>query len=74
SEPLLSAEQATVFKKIVKRGFSQRRKMMLKLLKQDWPKEKLALAFEQLNLSQQVRAEAVSLEKFVRLTQILDNA
>ena len=31
------------FQKIVKRAFSQRRKMMLKLLKEDWPEEKLAL-------------------------------
>jgi len=56
---------------LVKRGFSQRRKMMLKLLKQDWPAEKLENAFEQLNLSRLARAEVVSLEQFVRLTQIL---
>ncbi len=69
--PLLSAKEAQAFKKIVKRAFSQRRKMMLKLLKQDWPKEKLESAFAELNISQQERAEQVSLEKFVELTRIL---
>jgi 16S rRNA (adenine1518-N6/adenine1519-N6)-dimethyltransferase len=69
--PLLPGNQRATFVKIVKRAFSQRRKMMLKLLKQDWPKEKLEHAFEDLQLSSQVRAEAVSLEQFVGLTQIL---
>jgi 16S rRNA (adenine1518-N6/adenine1519-N6)-dimethyltransferase len=59
------------FIKIVKRGFSQRRKMMLKLLKQDWPAEQLAVAFDQIGLSAQIRAEAVSLEQFARLTECL---
>ena len=42
--PLLAEEKRAAFVKIVKRGFSQRRKMMLKLLKQDWPSDKLAAA------------------------------
>jgi len=70
-QPLLPRELHVPFVKIVKRGFSQRRKMMLKLLKQDWPLEKLAGAFEQLKLSPQIRAEQVSLEDFARLTQLL---
>ena len=37
---------------------------MLKLLKQQWPLEKLNMAFEQLGLSPQIRAEAVALEQF----------
>lgn len=69
--PLLNLEQAEAFKKIVKRAFSQRRKMMLKLLKQDWPKEKLEDAFAALNISLQERAEKVGLEQFVKLTKIL---
>jgi 16S rRNA A1518/A1519 N6-dimethyltransferase RsmA/KsgA/DIM1 with predicted DNA glycosylase/AP lyase activity len=56
------------FVKIVKRAFSQRRKMMLKLLKEDWPAEKLERAFEALNISSQERAEKLSLEQFVALT------
>jgi 16S rRNA A1518/A1519 N6-dimethyltransferase RsmA/KsgA/DIM1 with predicted DNA glycosylase/AP lyase activity len=55
----------------VKRSFSQRRKMMLKLLKQDWPKDELEQAFAQLKLSPQVRAEAVALEQFAELAKLL---
>lgn len=69
--PLLSAEGSRLFKKIIKRAFSQRRKMMLKLLKQDWPKEKLESAFAELEISVQTRAEQVSLEKFIALTSLL---
>ncbi|MEO5803684.1 MAG: 16S rRNA (adenine(1518)-N(6)/adenine(1519)-N(6))-dimethyltransferase RsmA [Verrucomicrobiota bacterium] len=69
--PLLNAEESVLFKKIVKRAFSQRRKMMLKLLKQDWPKEKLESAFAELNISPQERAEKVRLEQFIQLTKNL---
>jgi 16S rRNA (adenine1518-N6/adenine1519-N6)-dimethyltransferase len=70
-EPLLGDEQAGTFAKIVKRAFSQRRKMMLKLLKQDWTQDRLARAFEEVGLSSRVRAEDVNLERFVRLTRLL---
>ena len=70
-QPLLAAAQRPVLVRIVKRSFSQRRKMMLKLLKADWPAEKLESALEQLQLSPQTRAETVSLEQFVRLTKAL---
>lgn len=66
-EPALSRP----FEKIVKRGFSQRRKMMLKLLKADWPLPRLEAAFEQLNISKQARAETVSLADYVKLTRLL---
>src|SRR6185369_12607300 len=68
---LLPEQKHSAFEKIVKRGFSQRRKMMLKLLKQDWPTERLWSAFAELKISAQARAEAVSLEQFVRLTELL---
>ena len=71
-EPLLTREQAETFTKLVKRSFSQRRKMMLKLLKEDWPLEILLETFERLQLSRQVRAEAVTLDQFVQLTKMLD--
>jgi 16S rRNA (adenine1518-N6/adenine1519-N6)-dimethyltransferase len=70
-EPLLRYELHAAFTKIVKRGFSQRRKMMFKLLKQDWPKTALERAFEEAGLPPQTRAEEVSLEQFARLTEIL---
>ncbi len=66
---LLAADKRDTFRKIVKKAFSQRRKMMLKLLKQDWPKEKLDSAFTALNISPQERAEKLSLEQFVALTE-----
>jgi 16S rRNA (adenine1518-N6/adenine1519-N6)-dimethyltransferase len=71
ARPLLADGQRAAFVKIVKRAFSQRRKMMLKLLKQDWAVEKLAAAFAELKISPQERAEKLSLEQFVKLTQIL---
>jgi 16S rRNA (adenine1518-N6/adenine1519-N6)-dimethyltransferase len=70
-QPPLSDHQRVIFAKIVKRAFSQRRKMMLKLLRKDWPAEKLERAFEKLQLSPQTRAEAVSLEQFVQFTKLL---
>jgi 16S rRNA (adenine1518-N6/adenine1519-N6)-dimethyltransferase len=68
---LLPDEQRTAFVKIIKRAFSQRRKMMLKLLKAEWPAEKLVQAFAELSISPQERAEKLSLEQFVQLTRLL---
>jgi 16S rRNA (adenine1518-N6/adenine1519-N6)-dimethyltransferase len=69
--PLLPENLRASFVKIVKRAFSQRRKMMLKLLKQDWAADKLAAAFAELKISSQERAEKLSLEQFVALTKLL---
>ena len=69
--PLLPENLRPAFVKIVKRGFSQRRKMMLKLLKQDWAADKLADAFAELKISPQERAEKLSLEQFVELAKLL---
>jgi 16S rRNA (adenine1518-N6/adenine1519-N6)-dimethyltransferase len=71
AQPLLPENLRVSFVKIVKRAFSQRRKMMLKLLKADWPKEKLEAAFTELKISPQERAEKLSLEQFVALTKII---
>ena len=68
AQPLLPENQHAIFVKIVKRAFSQRRKMMLKLLREDWPAENLAGAFEELKISPQERAEKLNLEQFVALT------
>jgi 16S rRNA (adenine1518-N6/adenine1519-N6)-dimethyltransferase len=72
-DPLLPIEQLSKFKRIVKKAFSERRKMMMKLLKQEWPAENLARCFQQIGLSPQIRAEAVTLEQFVALTTCLTN-
>ena len=71
AQPLLPENLRAAFVKIVKRAFSQRRKMMFKLLKQDWPAEKLAVAFAELQISLQGRGEKLSLEQFVALTEVL---
>jgi 16S rRNA (adenine1518-N6/adenine1519-N6)-dimethyltransferase len=71
ASPLVNQDQRGVFVDLVKRSFSQRRKMMWKLLKSAWPEEKLERAFAELGLSQKVRAEEVTLEQFVRMAQIL---
>jgi 16S rRNA (adenine1518-N6/adenine1519-N6)-dimethyltransferase len=71
AQPLLPENLRAGFVKIVKRAFSQRRKMMLKLMKLDWPKEKLEAAFSGLSISPQERAEKLSLEQFVELTKTL---
>ncbi len=69
--PLLDDEQANVFVRLVKRAFSQRRKMMFKLLKTDWPEDKLRAAFTALGISPQERAEKVSLEVFTKFCRLL---
>ena len=71
TQPLLPEAQRAIFVKIVKRTFSQRRKMMLKLLKQDWPEQKLKQVFQELCISPQERAEKLSLEQFVELTKLI---
>ncbi|MGH7972762.1 MAG: 16S rRNA (adenine(1518)-N(6)/adenine(1519)-N(6))-dimethyltransferase RsmA [Limisphaerales bacterium] len=69
--PLLPRELRGTFGGLVKRSFSQRRKMMLKLLKADWPSTTLESAFAHLGIPAEARAETLDLEQFVRLTQIL---
>ena len=70
-QPLLTPTQTKVFVRIVKQAFSQRRKMMAKLLRADWPEEQLTRAMNELNLSLQIRAEAVTLKQFVELTRLM---
>jgi len=70
-QPVLLENLRAGFVKMVKRAFSQRRKMMFKLLKQDWPEEKLKSAFVELKIPQQERAEKLSLEQFTGLAKLL---
>ena len=70
-EPLLTPTQTEVFERIVKCAFSQRRKMMLKLLKGVWPEPRLASAMNEVHLPPNVRAEAVSLQQFADLACLL---
>ena len=70
-QPLLTPAQVKVFVRVVKQAFSQRRKMMAKLLRADWPEEKLTAVMNELGLSLQLRAEAVTLKQFVELVKII---
>lgn len=70
-QELLPLEMRRPFVRLVKLAFSQRRKMMMKLLKQQWPADKLAAALAGLGISPMARAETVSLEQFVELTRVL---
>jgi 16S rRNA (adenine1518-N6/adenine1519-N6)-dimethyltransferase len=66
-ETLVPRHTKEAFVKIVKRSLSQRRKMMFKLLRADWPIERLREMFRAANIPEQARAEQVSLEQFAAL-------
>jgi 16S rRNA (adenine1518-N6/adenine1519-N6)-dimethyltransferase len=68
-EAELPACDSNLMSKLVRHGFSQRRKQLGKLLRDyldDWPK-----AAEILQVDRQVRAEELSLEKWVALTNYI---
>jgi 16S rRNA (adenine1518-N6/adenine1519-N6)-dimethyltransferase len=69
--PLLPEEQHATFERVARLALSQRRKMLVKLLKQNWPTEKISTALHQLQLRPDVRGEKLSLEQFVALTRLL---
>lgn len=71
TKPLLADAQREAFRKVVKRAFSQRRKMMGKLLRADWPVEELERALAAAEAAAQERAEQLSLEQFIVLAQSL---
>jgi 16S rRNA (adenine1518-N6/adenine1519-N6)-dimethyltransferase len=68
---LLAEGRHAAFEKIVRRALSQRRKMLVKLLKTDWPALEVQNALAALRLPPDVRGEKLSLEQFVALTNIL---
>lgn len=71
SEPILRREEEPRFAVVVKTSFSQRRKMMFKLLRARWPDAALEAAFESAGVPAQARAETVGIEQFVKLTRCL---
>ena len=70
-QALLAQGARDTYVRVVKRSFSQRRKMMRKLLKADWPESRLATEFDRLKLSPQIRAERVSPEQFAQMAEAL---
>ena len=68
---LVPPEIEAVYVRLVKLAFSQRRKMMFKVLKTAWETSILEAAFERAGLSLRVRAEEVSVPKFAELAMAL---
>ncbi len=71
SADLIPRESTARYTRLVKLAFSQRRKMMFKLLKQAWSVEQLTVAFANTNISLTERAEKVSPTQFAQLTREL---
>jgi 16S rRNA (adenine1518-N6/adenine1519-N6)-dimethyltransferase len=69
--PIVELNLQRVFEKIVRRGFSQRRKIFFKLLKGDWPEQKLKETFEAMQLEPMIRAEKLSIEQFAEMARRL---
>ncbi len=70
-EPLYPDALHKPFTTVVKRAFSQRRKMMRKNLKGGWPDNKIDAAMNAAGLDSKIRAEKVTLDQFVALTKEL---
>ncbi|MBT5927821.1 MAG: ribosomal RNA small subunit methyltransferase A [Verrucomicrobia bacterium] len=70
-ESLLTNDALRTFVHLVKLGFSQRRKIIWKLLKQRWKPEVLKEAQKSLNLDPMIRAQAITFEQFVSLANFL---
>jgi 16S rRNA (adenine1518-N6/adenine1519-N6)-dimethyltransferase len=60
--PSLAA--AVVFERLVRRAFSQRRKMVPKLLYQEWPQDRINRALAAAGIDPKARAERISLEQY----------
>ncbi|WCJ60742.1 16S rRNA (adenine(1518)-N(6)/adenine(1519)-N(6))-dimethyltransferase RsmA [Fontisphaera persica] len=71
STPLLEECYRQAFVRLVKQGFSQRRKMLRKLLKAIRPEDEVDAALAALGLLPTVRGEELSLEQWVGLTRLL---
>jgi len=72
TEPLLAdSRQVHTFERLVRRAFSQRRKMIPKLLRQDWPAAWLERAMIAAGVDPKSRAEHVSLEQYVTMAEVL---
>ena len=69
----LGEKESAIYDRVIRRGFSQRRKKLFKLLKEDWAEAALTAAFAAAKVSADTRAEQVSLEQFIELARQLAN-
>jgi 16S rRNA (adenine1518-N6/adenine1519-N6)-dimethyltransferase len=68
---LLPEDRHATFEKIARRALSQRRKMMAKLLRDDWPDDRIRRALANLQLRPDIRGEKLSVEQFIALANQL---
>jgi 16S rRNA (adenine1518-N6/adenine1519-N6)-dimethyltransferase len=68
---LMPLEQRQIFVEIVQMAFSQRRKKMIKQLCRKFDREKILKAYELLGIEEGARAETVSVDTFVALSESL---
>lgn len=73
TSPLVPAGLQSRYVELVKLAFSQRRKMMWKLLRTRWPEDSLARAFHEAKVRRDARAETVGPSQFAILTHELEN-
>jgi 16S rRNA A1518/A1519 N6-dimethyltransferase RsmA/KsgA/DIM1 with predicted DNA glycosylase/AP lyase activity len=71
---LVEPDHRRAYVQVVKRSFSQRRKRMAKLLRTDWPAERLSAALAHAGVGEDTRAEAVSVAQFATLAAALAEA
>lgn len=71
-KPRVIVKNEDFFLKLIKGAFAQRRKTLINnLMQMNIPKEKTLLALEKMNLDKAIRSEALSIEEFARLSDIL---
>ena len=71
-KPLLELSDYTFFRKVIKSGFSQRRKTLKNcLLNAGFEKEKINNAISQMGVDENIRGEKLSIEDFGKLTELL---
>jgi len=71
-EPLLKLSDYAHFRKVIKAGFSQRRKTLKNcLLNAGFGREKISKAFSELNFDENIRGEKLSIEQFGKLSELL---
>ena len=71
-EPLIKLGDYSFFRRVVKAGFSQRRKTLKNcLLSAGFEKDKVAKAISSLGLDENIRGEKLSIEKFGELSELL---
>ncbi len=68
---VVSDEALPLYRKVVKCAFSQRRKKMIKLLRNLWPMDSLLQFYAAEGLREDIRAERVTLTQFARLAERL---